>query len=134
MTITTKAPRPDSSEAPAGCEREAASHRLTVHCDDHRRECLIELEGGLDWFTAGQFLDVVTAHQAAPKVVLDVRGMTEFDGAGTSAILSAHLRLSHTGSRLVLVTDNPDLVDVLDQIGALQVLTVVSTKEAATAS
>src|SRR5580698_4838711 len=101
MTTTTKTPRLDSAEAPDRSDRDPASHRLTVHCDDHRRECVIELEGRLDWYTAARFLDVVTAHQTAPTVVVDGRGMTEVDGAGTSAILCAYIRLLHAGSRFV---------------------------------
>jgi anti-sigma B factor antagonist len=69
--------------------------------------------------------ELLSAEEGADVVVLDLREVTFFDTQGISLVIEEQLRLSNTGTRLVVVRAPPLVHRLFDIAGVTPRLTVV---------
>jgi anti-anti-sigma factor len=77
---------------------------------------IVRLTGHLDWATASSFCDRMRDEWIDEMVIVDLSRMSGVDSAGTGAMLAAAGRARHRGQRLVIVTVDPILVEVLSSL------------------
>jgi anti-sigma B factor antagonist len=96
---------------------------------------VVSLRGKLDIDTAQQLRDVLDAvvNQPAPRVVVDVSGLSFCDPIGLSALVLAYNRCTEQGGFLRLSAPTPFLVRMLTVVGLMPALAAYVNLRAACA-
>ena len=78
--------------------------------------CLIAARGELDGSTSWRLQDALGAAAAtgARRLIADLAGVTYLDADALAALSASAARIHREGGRLVIVTDDPWLVRLLD--------------------
>jgi anti-anti-sigma factor len=74
---------------------------------------VVRVTGRLDWATASAFRDRMRDEWVDGRLIVDLSRMAGVDAAGTGVVVAAVARAQHRGQKLVMVTVDPVLAEVL---------------------
>lgn len=88
---------------------------------------VVRAGGCLDWASCPVLREALTPELAAPRLILDLAGVTSWDGAGTGLVLATIARRGKQGLRTALVATDVVMLDLFHTFGADTVATVTSS-------
>lgn len=93
----------------------------------------VSVSGALDAHTFESFFKTMTQLLDAGtlRIVLDLREMTYITSVGINYLVNLRLLRKKAGGDMIIVKPQPAVLNVLQMIGFLEVLSVVETVEAA---
>jgi anti-anti-sigma factor len=106
-------------------------HQCRIVTDHRGSVRLVRVSGRLDWATAGQFRDLMRDDCTEPEVVIDLAQTDTADAAGTGVLVAAAVRAAQRGQRLVIVSNDAMLLEVMGYLELDAALPIVSSQEEA---
>jgi anti-anti-sigma factor len=103
---------------------------IETQCGANGEPLLARLRGKLSLETVRDFLNVLRA-EPAPRLVLDMSGVTFLDSSGVGALVSLFVGRRTNGRSLVLAGMTPQAEAVLEVSGLMKLLPILPTVEAA---
>ena len=93
----------------------------------------VTIIGALDAHTFEQFFNTMSqlVDAGTLRIVMDLRGMTYITSVGMNFLVNLRLQRRKAGGDMIIVKPPPEVLNVLEMVGFIEVLVVAETVEEA---